>query len=378
MIEKHLHILSFDIPYPADYGGVIDVFYTLKSLHQKGILIHLHCFEYGRTPQQELNKYCVEVNYYHRNTHLRNNLSFKPYIIHSRRSEALTQRLLQDDFPILCEGLHTCGIVHDSRFKNRKIIYRASNVEHEYYHHLAKKTDDIYQRVFFEMEALKLKLWEKNLSKTQLMLPVSDKDTEHYKKRFKNHNVHRIFSFFEQDILCHYQENAEEEYVLFHGNLSVPENEEAAQRIVQYLSPQIPYKLIIAGKNPSRLLNEFIGRTRNLELIDNPSEAQMNQLIANAKVHLIITHQATGLKLKLLYSLFSGAFTVANESMLWGTGLEAYVTVSNSNEEIIKAVNLKMEKSLNRLERIENINALPQDLRNDWKADQMIRFIFES
>ena len=28
----HLHIVSFNVPLPADYGGIIDVFYRLKSL----------------------------------------------------------------------------------------------------------------------------------------------------------------------------------------------------------------------------------------------------------------------------------------------------------------------------------------------------------
>ncbi len=32
MPDKYLHIISFDIPYPPNYGGVIDVFYKLKAL----------------------------------------------------------------------------------------------------------------------------------------------------------------------------------------------------------------------------------------------------------------------------------------------------------------------------------------------------------
>ena len=32
MTENHLHIISFDVPYPANYGGVIDVFYRVKAL----------------------------------------------------------------------------------------------------------------------------------------------------------------------------------------------------------------------------------------------------------------------------------------------------------------------------------------------------------
>ncbi len=46
MPDKHLHIISFDIPYPPNYGGVIDVYFKIRTLHELGIKIHLHCFEY--------------------------------------------------------------------------------------------------------------------------------------------------------------------------------------------------------------------------------------------------------------------------------------------------------------------------------------------
>ena len=50
MPDLHLHIISFDIPWPANYGGVIDVFYKAKALSEKGVKVHLHCFQYGRKP----------------------------------------------------------------------------------------------------------------------------------------------------------------------------------------------------------------------------------------------------------------------------------------------------------------------------------------
>ena len=28
----HLHIVSFNVPWPADYGGVIDVYYRIKAV----------------------------------------------------------------------------------------------------------------------------------------------------------------------------------------------------------------------------------------------------------------------------------------------------------------------------------------------------------
>ncbi|MEP7128815.1 MAG: mannosyltransferase, partial [Chitinophagales bacterium] len=61
-----LHIISFNVPYPPDYGGVMDVFYKIKALHDSGIKIKLHCFEYGRKESDVLNQLCDEVFYYKR------------------------------------------------------------------------------------------------------------------------------------------------------------------------------------------------------------------------------------------------------------------------------------------------------------------------
>ena len=136
MTENHLHIIAFDVPYPANYGGVIDVFYRVKALIEAGIKVYLHCFEYGRG-EQEILKRCHEVKYYQRDTSFVKQLSFTPYIVNSRQSEALVQDLLKDDYPILCEGLHTTAVLNDKRLKSRKIYVRAHNIEHDYYQALA-------------------------------------------------------------------------------------------------------------------------------------------------------------------------------------------------------------------------------------------------
>ena len=56
-----LHIVSFDVPFPPNYGGVIDVFYKIKALHKLGVKIILHTFDYGRGKPTELNNYCEEI-----------------------------------------------------------------------------------------------------------------------------------------------------------------------------------------------------------------------------------------------------------------------------------------------------------------------------
>ena len=114
--DYHLHIIAFDVPYPANYGGVIDVFYRVKALIEAGVKVHLHCFEYGRG-EQEILKRCHEVKYYKRDMSFAKQLSLMPFIVNTRRSEALVQDLLKDDYPILCEGLHTTAVILDKWYE---------------------------------------------------------------------------------------------------------------------------------------------------------------------------------------------------------------------------------------------------------------------
>ena len=65
-MDKHLHIVCHDVPWPVDHGGYADLFYKIIALYNSGIKIHLHCFTSGRGKAEELNKYCYSVNYYKR------------------------------------------------------------------------------------------------------------------------------------------------------------------------------------------------------------------------------------------------------------------------------------------------------------------------
>ena len=67
-MDKYLNIVSFNIPYPANYGGVIDVYYKLEALRACGVKLILHCFEYERPHAPELESICDKVFYYKRRT----------------------------------------------------------------------------------------------------------------------------------------------------------------------------------------------------------------------------------------------------------------------------------------------------------------------
>ncbi|MDD4406377.1 MAG: glycosyltransferase family 1 protein, partial [Parabacteroides sp.] len=148
-----MHIISLNIPWPPNYGGVIDIFYKLKALHRLGIKIILHAFEYDRSQAPELALYCEKVYYYKRETGWRSNLSLLPYNVVSRKDPELLDRLLKDDHPILFEGLHSCYYLSDPRLKERKKIVRTSNIEHDYYHQLSRAEKNLFKRLFLQIES---------------------------------------------------------------------------------------------------------------------------------------------------------------------------------------------------------------------------------
>ena len=49
-----LHVVSFQVPFPPDYGGLIDVYYKLKALKEAGCSVVLHTYRYEVAEQPDL------------------------------------------------------------------------------------------------------------------------------------------------------------------------------------------------------------------------------------------------------------------------------------------------------------------------------------
>lgn len=342
MIEA-INIISFDVPFPANYGGVIDVFYKLKTFHKMGVKVHLHCFEYGREEQPELEKYCESVMYYKRKDHWINLLSSIPFIVKTRVSKELESNLLSNDYPILFEGLHTCYLLNNPKLKDRIKLYRESNIEHKYYSHLAKSEKSFSKKIFLRWESRKLKRYEPILKHAQHSFMVSQTDFHYFEMKYPKSNNHFVPSFhsgFEVKIA-----EGKGDYVLYHGNLSVSENYEAVSYLIKTVFSVLDVHLILAGLNPPEHLLKEIERHEHITLISNPEEEQMNGLIANAQINFLYTNQATGLKLKLLNVLYQGRHCLVNSKMVEGTTLAACCIVEdNIDKQIIKIKNLMEEE----------------------------------
>lgn len=376
MVTEKLNIVSFNIPYPADYGGVIDVFYKIKYLHQLGIKIILHTFEYGRSHSQELNKYCDKVYYYKRSTGILSQLSHIPYIVYSRRNNLLLNNLCENDYPILFEGLQCCYYLNHKKLANRKKIVRVNNIEHEYYLGLNKTTASFSSMLYFKIESWKLKAYERQLQYADCLLSVSETDSEYFKQHFGERNVY-FFPPFHQCEKVTIKERIDSPYLLFHGDLSVEENISAAIYLIESIAiNDQKLKLIIAGKQPSNILSQKVKHIENVELIANPSDSQMTNLVSNAAINILYVKHAAGTKLKLINSLYKGRFCIANEAILQGSSLsELCIPMPDSEEELLQLIHKYYEIDFDQQEIEHRSLILGQLYDNITNAKKLLNFI---
>lgn len=374
MSDKHLNIVSFDVPFPPNYGGVIDVYYKLKHLAGLGVKIHLHCFVKEKNEAKELENFCESVNYYPRKVGLSSLLSRTPYVVRSRNSKQLLKNLCSNDYPVMFEGLHTCGLLEHPSLSKRHKMVRMANIEHEYYRKLSEAESNLLRKTYLRLESIKLKGFEKVLHSAQHILAISYNDEKYLKKHFGKDKVTFLPAFHENEEVSSL--SGKGKYILYHGNLAVPENFLAASFIIrQFKGSSLPLK--IAGLNPPGKLRKLVGKAQNIELIVNPDAQTMQQLIREAHVNLLITFQQTGVKLKLINVLFKGRFCVSNNEMTSGTGLKSLCYEPDDLKDLKKLAVHLFEKQLSGEEIAERKKIMDEKFNNIKNAGKLLGLIHE-
>jgi len=373
-MEKIINLVSINIPWPANYGGVIDIYYKIKALHDCGVKIILHCFEYERPRATELEDVCEEVHYYRRRTGIVSNLTLLPYNVYSRKDKLLIDNLLKNDCPIIFEGLHTCYYLNDKRLKHRFKVFRECNIEHDYYREIGKAEHNIIKKCFFYIEAMRFKRYQKNVAAAELMVAVSQTDTDYLRKEFPQNKVEFVPCFHGNDDIT--STAGSTDFILYHGKLSVKENEKAALYLIENIfSKMSPYRCTIAGMDPSPSLIKAASRYENISIEANPTVERINDLISTAQINLLVTFQDTGLKLKLLNSLFKGRHVVVNSMMLAGSGLDDLCHTADTPEKMIEICRELMDKPFSTDILDERRKLLFPVFSDEYQAKRLIKML---
>jgi glycosyltransferase involved in cell wall biosynthesis len=331
----HLHIVTHDVPYPADFGGVVDIFYKIKSLHTIGIKIHLHCFVKRRPEQVILENYCEAVTYYKRKGFI--SFSFAiPYIVSSRSNKLLLENLQKDNYPILFEGVHSTFHLFKNHFSNRKTFLRLFNVEHIYYDHLAKHEPSFLRKWYYKNEATLLKKYEANIASKTNVFALSTADLKLYETQLGAKSIQFLPAFLPNNKVKSIVGMGT--YCLYQGNLSVNENEKAALWLIEDVFSTLEIPLIIAGKNPSTFLKNVIAKNKNVSFIENPTDEKMQELIAHAQINVLPSFNNTGVKLKLLNALYTGRHCIVNAAGVDGSELNNLCTITETADSFMKEI----------------------------------------
>ena len=332
----HIHIVSFDIPDPPSYGGAIDVYYKVRPLHEAHVHVPLHCFYRGTLhPSSTLEQWCDRVFYYRCSVNPAFLFAPLPFAVMIRRSDELLDNLLKDNHPILFEGLVSCYLLTHPQLRDRVKFYRECNIEHHYYHALGQSMRSPLKRWYYFLEARKLKQFEPCIRNATYILAVAHQDEAHFKQHYPSVPTSYIPSFHADTEISVCQ--GQGDYILYHGNLAVAENDHAARHIVKHIAPMLPdIPFVIAGRNPSKQLYALASQYANVQIIASPSTERMEQLIRDAQIHLLITFQGTGLKLKLLNVLYHGRHIIANPQMVVGTELAQLCVIGRTDDELIQ------------------------------------------
>lgn len=372
--KRILHIVAFDVPFPANYGGVIDIYYKIKAIYEEGIDIKLHVYNYGRKlSKSELSKYCSEINYYSRKIYKNPFMGTLPYIVNSRNSSDLLINLQKDQAPILFEGLHCTYYLAHPSLQNRVKIVRTHNIEHHYYKHLESSESKYFKKYFFRIEAEKLKKHQEILKHANIIAAISPNDTSYFNKKFGN--TIYIPAFHSNNKMV--KPDNKGDFVLYHGNLSVPENYNAAKQLILNVFSKIKTRAIIAGNNPPKELITLCNMHQNVELKYNLSTDEIHQLIENAHINVLYTNQNTGIKLKLLNALYLGRFSIVNSLMVEGSGLEKLCTISNNFQNIIQNINTLTKTDYTENHYTDKKLFLEKNFNNTIGVQKLIKHIYK-
>jgi hypothetical protein len=225
------------------------------------------------------------------------------------------------------------------------------------------------------MEALRFKWFQSKVSASDLILSVSKTDAAYLQKTFPKNKVEFMPCFHGNDAISVVP--GQSETILYHGKLSVKENEKAALYLIKEIFPKLTkYQCIIAGMNPSKTLLKAVLKHENIKIVANPSVECIDEMIRTAQINLLVTFQDTGLKLKLLNSLFTGRYVVVNPMMPAGSGLDELCYIANNQEEMMSICNELMQKPYTEDGLELRKKLLFPVFSNKYQAERLLRLIW--
>ncbi len=344
------------------------MFYKIKALHETGSKIILHYFNYkpSRTIH-EVEQNCSAIYDYQRKNLFQSQPLSSPFIVQSRINKQLIERLNQDDYPILLEGLHCSGIV-PFLWNKERIVLRMHNEEASYYSHLAETERSLWKRKYFKRESRLLHRYQQAFDKKIKLACLSETDIAAFKQTYTFRQIDFIPCFTPWQQIT--GKEGKGEYCLYHGNLSVSENNKAACWLTETIFSQLQVPFVVAGRGASKELVRLASEYSHIRVVNNPTISEIDKLVQDAHINVLPSMNSTGVKLKLLNALLNGRHCITNPSGVMGSRIQKGVIIQNAVSDWIATIPALMQKEFSATEKQEREEIL--SLYDNYKNAQKL------
>jgi hypothetical protein len=368
-MERSLHIICFDHPFPPQYGGVIDMYYLIEALSKAGVRLQLHVFGVSRKDDDDpIVSLSEQVFYYPLMSKAKAILTHLPFSMALRQHPKLLENLLLLKAPILFTHFKASALAFHPKLKNYSKFLRLQNIESAYYLGIASKESQWLKKQMYLRDAKRYEVVEERLEIFQRVFSLSHQETQCMQKRSGNACFVPVFHENQMVDL----QGTRGQFALFHGDLQISDNLMAAKMLVERFK-SIDYPLVIASSHAAKKVNSWIGDAKNIRFELIKEEGVLERLLSEAHLNVLWSFQPTGTKLKLMNCLYKSRFCVVNPNLTDDPNILAYCTVVSTEQEIASAVAQLSEVTFN-----EDRTALYTYLDNQSKAEKMIQFLFES
>ena len=371
MQNKPLHIISFDNPFPPDFGGVIDVFYKIKALHSLGFSIYLHCYYDDRkVVSEELKAITEEVYLYKKNKNPLFVFSKFPLPVICRFQKDIIQNIKKHNAPILFEGLHSTMILQKASLDNKKYL-RMHNIESNFYAGMSKSETNLIKKILYHFVSKKYQTYQKITADFDCVFALSQHEYKEAKKMTANCVYVPVFHGNETNTTLSEYGN----YAFYHGDLRLSDNKRAAQFLIEVFKEIPDYDLIIASSNGKKRIENNSKNVPNVKFVKIKSEAYLDELFANAHINVMLSFQEAGTKLKVINSLFKSRFCLINKNMVDDEKVLSLCELASTKQDFISKITDLINKPYTQNEaRKEVLMSVLNDVNNAKLIEQKITF----
>lgn len=362
------------LPYPLDNGGKIKTYTTLNAFAKAGYEVDVLCFKEKKasmnSEEAELRKICNSVYQIYLPLTTADHLKYMigiaakslfsryPFSIYKYQSKKMKNELekkahIKYDM-IYFDHLPMCIFLNYAHtlWPNAKLILDEHNCETIIVKRRAAESNNVIKKLFLNVEALKLKSFEKNsILKATKTIVLSSTDYKSLKKVTKSEFNHAVIPIGVPDRGLKKETNNKDLKVLFIGTLTWEPNNAGLIWFLEEVMPIIERKkinlhLYIVGKNPSEEVKK-LSEQYNEKITVTGYVDSVDKYYDMCDVTIVPLFIGSGQRVKLIEAFSKGMPAVSTS--VGAEGLEynkESIIIANKKEEFADAIEYMQDKNV--------------------------------